>query len=51
MKDFFRGRGGWITFTYFSGRTEGGGGQSSPTEYREGLKKIDCRLTANKGAS
>ena len=25
MKDFFRGGGGWITFTCFSGRTEGEG--------------------------
>ena len=31
----------------FRGKGGRGGGQSSPKEYKEGLWKIDCRLTAN----
>ena len=31
----------------FRGNGRRGGGQSSPKEYKEGLYKIDCRLTAN----
>ena len=29
----------------FQGRKEGGGGQSSPTDYKVGLWGIDCQFT------